>query len=166
MTEAQITEEKKLEGLRGWLILVGLKMILSCLLTINELLEFFFVNLPSKFFWETFHATGRIISLPFITIIIFGAEAMNMVFVILWVYAGYLFFNKKKTFPKWFIGIMLFHIVFFITDSLLAVYAIPSRIETGIDYVILRHILIQTIITITFVSYVLVSKRVKATFVK
>jgi hypothetical protein len=165
MTETQITEEKIIEGLRGWLILVGLQLILACLASIYVLLEFF-VNISSHDSWKAFSEAGYIIVSPFITVLILGSVALNMVFVFLCVYAGYLFFNKKKTFPMWFIGITLFHVVFFTADSLLSVYAFPSETETGMDYETIIDMVTNTISSIIFISYILVSKRVKATFVK
>lgn len=71
---------------------------------------------------------------------------VNIGLITAWVYIAFLFFKKKAAFPKWYIGIWSFTPVF---DP-----------DTSKD-------LIRLFITaLIWVPYILVSKRVKATFAK
>ena len=80
-----------------------------------------------------------------------------------WIIVAYLFFSKKKLFPKVYIGMILFTLVFIILDAFAVKMIIVD--EPVFDPETLKELL-QTVITaLIWIPYMLISKRVKATFI-
>ena len=154
-------EDAVKSGLGGWLILVGLGVIISplySLMAINEYLPIFQENLIEELvsinpFWEYYIWTEIIV---------------NLIIFLCSVYAVFLFFTKKTFFPKFYICLLCGISAFMVLDTVVGEMLLQeidyeeqytdseSRMETG-------KALLSTII---WVPYLLFSKRVKATFVK
>ena len=158
-----MAEEKNLEGLSGWLIPVGLGIIISPLLIIGT-------NFPtySEMFsngsWAVLTTPGTDTYNPLWAPILYGEMAINGGVVLAWMFAGYLFFLKKKSFPKWYIGILLFSLVFGFADALAVQAVLPN--EPVFNAETSKELGRSLLVTLIWVPYMLVSKRVKATFVK
>jgi hypothetical protein len=151
------TAPKKYEGLGGWLILVGIGIILNPLrLAVVTFITF--MPLFSGDNWEIITTNSAYLG-PFILIEII----LNCGFVAAYIYLGYLFFTKSAEFPIWFIRIFIANAVFVITDAFIGGSFFPD--EPMFDPDTLREVVRSIVSTLIWVPYMLKSKRVKATFV-
>jgi len=158
-----MTEEKNLEGLGGWLILVGIGIIFSPLKIIASTFPIY-SDLFSSGNWEMVTTPGSEAYNPLWAPILLGEIFINCTLVIAWVFIAFLFFSKKSLFPKWYIGILLFTSAFILVDALAIKAVMPN--EPVFDPYTLKEFGRTIIIAIIWVPYMLVSKRVKATFIE
>lgn len=158
-----MAEEKNLEGLGGWLVLVGLGIIISPLRLISIVFPVY-SEIFSNGSWVVLTTPGTEAYNPLWAPILFGEMAINGGLVLAWIFIAYLFFSKKKVFPKWYIGMVLFTLAFILIEALAIKSVLPNEpvfdAETGMEFG--RSVIFALI----WVPYMLVSKRVKATFVK
>lgn len=158
-----MAEEKNLEGLGGWLILVGLAIIISPFRIFATTFPIY-SEIFSSGSWGTLTIPGSEAYDALWAPILLGEIVINVALVLIWIYIIFLFFTKKNEFPKWYIGALVFTLVFMLVDALAIKAVVPDEPlfdpETGIE---LARIFVGTII---WIPYMLLSKRVKATFVK
>ena len=157
-----MTKEKDLEGLGGWLILVGLGIVVSPL-RIIALLFPTYSEIFTNGSWEVLTTPGTEAYNPLWGPIIIGEISINGALAIAWLFITFLFFTKKKAFPKWYIGILLFTLVFILIDALAIKSVMPN--ELIFDPETIKEFGRSLIVTLIWVPYMLVSKRVKATFI-
>ena len=144
-------------GLGGWLILIGIGIISDPLVSLFFVLSFFsddglIVELAKPELQTEF---------PLFSPFMYGAMIINGLLVVAWIVAIYLFFTKKAVFPKWYIG----------TSILSLILIVPLFIGA---HTIFHDLLGDTsvgdqsniVFRIIFIRYMMVSKRVKATFVR
>ncbi|HET7306614.1 MAG TPA: DUF2569 domain-containing protein [Gammaproteobacteria bacterium] len=79
-------------------------------------------------------------------------------------YAAYLFFSKKKFFPRLYIGLLLFTLAFILVDAAAVTAVFPKILMFGPDTV--QQFLRSLVAAGIWIPYVRRSKRVKATFVR
>ncbi len=152
-----------LQGLGGWLILVGIGLCLGPLVRCANLL----LN------WEGFFSmqTWQAVALPeseqyhplYTPLLIF--ELLCNVVLLGWnILAICLFFDRRRFFPRAYIGLLVFNAVFLLTDEIVGA-AIPSvaAAATGSSKATLLRALVMSAI---WIGYMLTSRRVKATFVR
>ena len=156
-------EEKQLSGLGGWLALVGLGILISPI-RILILLVPTFIEVFSGDTWSILTTPGNDVYSPYWAPILLSEIAVNSAIIIAWIYIGYLFFKKKKSFPKWYIGIILFTFVYTIFDAFTIKLVLPS--EPLFDPDTLKSLARLSVMAAIWIPYMLVSKRVKATFLK
>ncbi len=84
--------------------------------------------------------------------------------IFVWLYMAYRFFTKKTDFPKWYIGIAVFTLVYVLADAFAVKLVLPN--EPVFDPDTIKEVARSVIMVIIWVPYMLVSKRVKATFIK
>lgn len=96
--------------------------------------------------------------------IIIGELLINCGMILVWIYTGYKFFTKSRNFPKWYIAITVFSLVFIIADAFSLKLVLPS--EPVFDPDTIKELSRSVIMAVIWVPYMLVSKRVKATFIK
>jgi hypothetical protein len=135
----------KYNGLKGWLTLVFLGLIIS----FGGGLYWFYEILSGI---QDLGLSDVFIELAFL-----------LPFLLFNGYIIYLFFGKKKVFPKWFITFLLINMII----SIFAIYLYAdmnvSDLETqGLSEDVGRSILAVMV----WIPYILNSKRVKATFIK
>ena len=157
-----MSEGKSLEGLQGWLILVGFGVIFAPLRIIITLLPIY-KEIFENNYWQMLTTPGtdayNILWAP----ILLGEISINILLVIAWVYIAYLFFTKKKQFPKIYISIVLFTLFFIILDALAIKVVLPS--EPIFDKDTVKELSRSVISAMIWIPYMLISKRVKATFI-
>lgn len=159
-----MTEEKnKLEGLGGWLILVGVGVIASPMLIFNQLHELY-----SPFFdsgiWEKLTILGKETHIPLL-IPMMIMELLISVTLVLWmVWLAFLFFTKSKAFPTHFIALRIFYIAFLVLDMFLGVIILPNVTMFG-DSELMKQIFGAIVYALIWIPYMIRSKRVKATFI-
>ena len=158
-----MVEEKNFDRIGGWLILVALGIIVSPLRIIVQIFPIYFKSL-SDGSWAVLTTPGTEVYNPLWAPILFGEMAINGGLVLAWVFIAFIFFSKKKIFPKWYIGILLYTLVFIIVDALAINLVLPN--EPVFDPDTAKELGRSLIASLIWVPYMLISKRVKATFVK
>jgi hypothetical protein len=145
-----------LEGLGGWLILIGIGLAVSPFLMLYTALA---VNLPvligAKYqgFLSTHPALAGLLGFEIITSVIFIAAVLAL---------NFLFYTRKRAFPTYFILYMIAQLCVAIGDVAATHLALPSANLTHAYTVIARAVIASLI----WIPYFLVSRRVKATFVR
>jgi hypothetical protein len=158
-----MAEEKNLEGLGGWLALVGVGIIISPLRIIGQIFPIY-SEMFSNGSWAALTTPGTEAYNPLWTPILMGEMAINGGLVLVWGFITFLFFSKKRVFPKWYIGILLFTLAFILVDALTIKAVLPN--EPVFDAETAKELGRTIFVALIWVPYMLVSKRVKATFVK
>lgn len=153
----------QLKGLGGWLILVGFGLIIGPIRLINIL------NTNYKPYFNT-DLLERLInpsSSSYIPnfVYLFYAELIAIVFLILLsFYLLFLFFTKKKNFPKNYIFISLFVILYIPVDAFIASTIMPN--EKVVDGELIKSFFQTLISGAIWIPYMMKSKRVKNTFIE
>lgn len=158
-----MTEENKLEGLSGLLVLVGLGIILSPILVIAQTFPIY-SEIFSNGSWEALTTPGTKAYNPLWAPILICEITINIALVFAWLFIAFLFFSKKKIFPRWYVGILLFTLVFLLVDAFSIKLVLPN--EPVFDPDTSKNIIRSVVVTLIWVPYIFMSKRVKATFVK
>lgn len=157
-----MSEEKQLEGLGGWLILVGIGIVITPLrIAILEMPGFF--EIFSNGTYAALTSPTSPYYHPLWSFILIGEIAINFCILIAWCYLAFLFFTKKKLFPKLYIAVFLSSMVIIILDALAVHHVVPDLPLFNPDTS--RELLRTVVGVVIWCPYMLVSKRVKATFV-
>jgi len=156
-----MTEEKNLEGLGGWLILVGLGIVLSPLRIVVQVLPTY-LEIFSSGTWEALTMPGSGAYHPLWSPILLVEIFTNVLLVLAWVYVAFLFFTRRAVFPKWYIGLMLGTLAFIVLDALAVAVVLPDA--PLLDQKTLTELVRSVLVASVWVPYMLVSERVKATF--
>jgi hypothetical protein len=148
-------------GIRGWLILVAIGLIISSLFCLYYL---FTIYLPifMNGTWELLTNSNSAYYIPSIGGVVIFEVIIQFLFLVASLYLLFLFFQKNRRFPQLYI-IYLVSIVFFgIIDYaiILSIPSIASEVEDNSD---LGRAIISALI---WIPYITKSKLVKATFVK
>ncbi len=154
--------DTKYEGLGGWLIVVGLGVILSPIRVAFDVINSYLPILTDGT-WEKLTTEGSEFYNPdWEALLIFEMTANAIVFLAS-LYLIYLFFAKKIPFPKWFIGILVFGFCFILFDAWIVQQMLPD--QPMFDEDTRKELGRAIVVLVIWVPYLLVSKRVKATFV-
>jgi hypothetical protein len=92
-----------------------------------------------------------------------GEMFFNSLMILASLYLIYLFFTKKSFFPKLYIWTLVFSLIFIPLDAILVSSIFPN-IEV-FDAETMKEIGRTVIVSLVWIPYMLISKRVKATFV-
>ena len=153
---------KETKNIGGWLILVAVGLVLTPFRIIVESYQLF----PPIFQDGTFELLTSPDSEfyhPLWSSVIIGEIAINIFLLVFIVYLLYLFFNNKASFPNSYIFIALFGFVFILVDAFAVGIVFPS--EPVFDKETLSELLKSAVGIIIWVPYMLISVRVKETFV-
>lgn len=143
--------KKVKSGLGGWLIPLAFLVVISPLNVITNFGQRF-IFLFSNGFYEAFFSVH-----------IWGAIIINAIVIAIKIYLIFLFFGKRALFPKLYILDASIPPIFFLTRIILIKISNPNEIIFGSETI--GEFMVIGIQAIIFVSYMLFSKRVKATFV-
>lgn len=151
------SSEKTYVGLGGWLVFVGLGLIVSLLTRGYHLFGYF------SLFNQTYDIPGYILLLQFEFVSILAITLSS-------IYLLYLYFRKSRNFPKLYIAFLIGNTAFVVLDHVfVASMAAPTPQQQKIIADALSSYngeLSSTIISsIIWIWYTIKSKRVKATFV-
>ena len=157
-----IPKKPPLKGLGGWLILVGLGLVVAPIRTVFDLVP----RIVSLFFegaWELLTTPGsqlyHIFWAPLVITEIIIAFGLALTYFYMWI----LFFKKKKEFPKWYIVIFSFSLIWIFADTLAYKIMWPSESIFDSETVgLFINIVWSSTIWIPYMFY---SERVKNTFV-
>lgn len=161
-SQPNTTKNTELKGLDGWLIWVGISVIITPI----RLLPNFFTE--AELVWTSVswnflfnpevESILRLTSYLLIFEFTYGTILMGLLLVQI-----YLFFTKHKKFPAFFIGILILFLIFKPIDSLLVNYLYPGESIFNAEAVF--SYLYNSIYAMIWIPYMLRSKRVKNTFV-
>lgn len=149
--------DTSLAGLRGWLILPGIALVIApfrILYNSKDLLDTFSATQWS-FFQDSF---GNLM------LVLLSSEIIvNVALVVVTIFLINLFFKRRNTFPRFFVLYLIAGLVILIADSILTDLLINKgqKIDESITQIVR-----QSIYTCIWVSYFLKSRRVKATFTR
>ena len=150
-------------GLGGWLILVGIGVVVSPFRLFGELGQIY-----GPFFrdglYEVLTTPGTDAYHPLWSTLIWGEVIGNTIILLAAIYLIFMFFGKKAVFPKLYIWIAFGSVVFFFLDALLVKIILPEVPFFDPDTV---KGLVQGVMTLViWIPYMLLSKRVKVTFIR
>jgi magnesium-transporting ATPase (P-type) len=149
-------------GLGGWLILVGLGVVFSPLRLLAEVPKTF-LPIFNDGTYDVLTTPGTDAYHPFWSTYIWGEIFFNTVIFIASIYLAYLYFSKKTLFPKFYIWLAIGSLAFIIIDAMLIKVVLPN--EVIFDPETMKEVARSGIVVLVWVPYMLLSKRVKATFV-
>ncbi len=153
-----------LKGLKGWLILVGIGVVLS---PIRMLVAYgpLYSGIFSDGTWEALTDPASEVYIRFFDVLLLTELAANGIVFALSVYAIWLYFSKSYLFPKIYIAILAGSLAFMLVDEWAVSLVIPETpmFSDRAAFVDFARSLIGSLI---WIPYLLVSKRVKATFVE
>jgi Protein of unknown function (DUF2569) len=155
-------QDKALTGLGGWLLVVGLGVLLRPVLISVQLVKSFgFVFDLGK--WELLTTPGtpsyHSLYAPLLVIEVLG----NTLTLGLGLLLIPLFFLRKRTFPKVFIGVLIFSIIFLSVDAGFAAKITPGEKANAEAVTEIARLVISSLI---WIPYMLYSRRVKLTFTR
>jgi hypothetical protein len=158
-----MSDDKELKGLGGWLTLVGLGVIIS---PIRLLVTYIPIYKPifEDGTWEVLTTPGTEVYNSFWAPLLIGEITYNLMLVGVSIYLIYLFFTKHYLFPRFYIAIIAVSLVFLLLDAWLITFVLPD--EPMFDAETSQEIFRMLIGAVIWVPYLLLSKRVKATFVE
>jgi hypothetical protein len=156
-------EEKTLEGIGGWLVLVAIGIVVAPIRLIMVMAATY-SDIFSTGAWEALTTPGREAYNALFGPIIIGEIIINIGVICACFYLAYLFFSKKSVSPKFFIGLAVFSLIFIIVDAFAIKLVVPS--EPVFDQDTVKELMRSLFAVVVWVPYMLISKRVKATFTK
>jgi len=156
-------KNKDLKGLSGWLILVGIGVVVS---PVKLLITTIPVYRPifEGGTWEVLTSVGSDAYNPLLGALLLGEISYNALMVVASIYLIYLFFSKHRMFPKVYIAIVAVSLIFIPLDAWFVTKVLPG--EPMFDPVTAKELIRVLIGGLIWVPYMLISERVKATFVE
>lgn len=156
-------EKKDLKGIRGWLILVAIGVVLSPIRMLAV-----FVPLYQEIFtngtWEALTTATSEVYHPMWAPLLIGELGFNALMFAASIYLIYLFFSKHYLFPKVYIILVVISLVFIPLDAWFVSFIMPE--EPIFDPETLKEFVRTLLVGMIWTPYMLISKRVKATFVE
>lgn len=162
VTEKDSNENNELNGLDGWLVLVGIGLVLAPLLILKNIVETLlayvdlFVQISAEY--ELTSVGERLRALMIGEVIVQSILLLASVLLI------FLFFKKHYLFPRVYMAVLLSALVLIGLDALI-MYRFIAAEDMDITNVmtLLGRTLLQCLI---WIPYMLMSKRVKNTFIE
>lgn len=155
-------QNDQLKGISGWLILIAIGIVLTPV----RLIFFVVTEYPEIIksgAWEQLTTPGSPMYNPFFSPVLIFELIFNSLIILAWLYMAFLFFSKKLLFPKWYVSIAIVSFVFVLFDLLLAKLIFPNQPVLNPD--IIKEIIRSAMMLFVWSPYMILSKRVKATFV-
>ena len=158
-----MSEEKSLQGIGGWLILVAVGIVFTPIKKIMVKITLY-PEIFSTGVWEDLTTQGNEAYSPLWAPSIIGEILFSCGLIIVLLYMAYLFFAKSRNFPKWYVVIAIINVQFIAADAFIINMFLPS--QSIFDPGTIREFLRSVITLVVWVPYMFVSKRVRATFIK
>jgi hypothetical protein len=156
-----ISSDTELEGLGGWLILVGIGVVLAPIIMVGRLGQMY-TEMVSSGAWEALTTPGTQVYHPHWEQILIVEIGANLAIGIAWLFIAVLFFTKSGRFPKWYIGVLTVTPVLILVDAIGIKSVVPN--EPIFDPNTVRELSRSVVVALVWVPYMLVSRRVKVTF--
>ena len=155
--------QEKLQGLRGWLILFGIGLFVAPIFMSVQLYQAY-IPMFAHNTWAILTTPGTVAYHPFWGMLIVGEVVFNLCLVLAMCWLLILFFLKKKQLPTTYIVIAIIFPVWLVVDQALLTIVLPNHKMFNAETI---NQLLRTVISgAIWISYMLRSKRVKATFIR
>lgn len=158
-----MTEKNELRGLGGWLILVGIGVVTSPFRLLASLIPTY-KRIFESGAWHALTTEGSEHYVPYFGSFLVGEIIFNAILITASFYLIVLFFSKHYLFPRLYIGIVGASLVFILLDAWLGSEIFPG--EPMFDPETTTEFSRAFVAGMIWIPYMLVSKRVKATFVR
>ena len=156
-------EVKIARSIGGWLIIVGIAVTISPLRLLYSVLPMY-SGIFSDGTWAKMTSQGSRFYNPLWERFLVGEMVGNAISFCMALTVFYLFFSKKRGFPKWYIACALFNFVFVLADGLLATGLFKHAVQ--LDAATIGQLTGPAIALTIWAPYMLMSQRVKETFIK
>jgi ABC-type multidrug transport system permease subunit len=146
-------------GLSGWLILIAIGLVITPIAAIYMITEY---NLPifnDIETWREFTNPNSANYLPLFSFLVYFELIGNTIILLFSILFLYLFFRKKRLFPRIYFWFLIGNLLFVFIDEIL----VNSMVV--LDEFPYRETLRQALPSAIWLRYLVVSKRVKNTFV-
>ncbi len=158
-----MSEVKNLQGLRGWLILVGIGVVLGPLRLMFGYAPVYY-SLFTDGSFEILTTVGTDVYNPLWGPFLISELIFNLGMLLASVYLAFLFFTKHYLFPKVYIAIVAVSLIFIPLDAWFGSFVLVD--EPMLDPDTAKELVRAVMNAVIWVPYMLLSKRVKATFVE
>jgi len=148
-------------GLGGWLILVGFQLFFSPLYILTATVALTMFRFKNDVY-EILTTPGTETYTSYSAALFWGAICVNGVIFVAGVYLVYLYFSKKILFPKFFIWVVVGTLVALLLSGVSGKILFPNSM---FDPDTLKEVGRSAVSALIWVPYMMLSKRVKATFV-
>lgn len=155
--------EKELKGLGGWLILVGIGVVIGPIRLLAVFIPLYF-PMFSDGTWAALTTPSSAVYTPYFGAMLIAEMCFNSLMLLACLFLVFLFFTKNHLFPKVYIGIIAASLIFIPLDAWVVTAVFPD--QSMFDPDTLKEFGRTLIAAVIWVPYMLVSKRVKATFVE
>ena len=155
--------DNELKGLGGWLILVGIGVVIGPFRLVAEFVPLYYGIFTDGSF-QLLTTSGSEFYHPMWWPLLVFETIFNSLMILASCYLIYLYFSKSYIFPKLYIAIVLLSLVFIPLDAWLASFVLPD--EPMFDPATTKELARTFFTAVVWVPYMLISKRVKATFVE
>lgn len=158
-----MNDKNDLKGLGGWLILIGIGVVIGPFRLAAEMVPLYYGIFTDGTFEVLTTQGSEAYHVMWGPLIVFET-VFNSLLILASCYLIYLYFSKHYLFPKVYIAIVIFSLVFIPFDAWLASFVLPD--EPMFDSATTKEFARTIFTTVVWVPYMLISKRVKATFVE
>ncbi|HRN82315.1 MAG TPA: DUF2569 domain-containing protein [Nitrosomonas europaea] len=152
---------KKLEGLGGWLILVGSNVVLSPFVIAAKTYKSY-AEMFASGVWDVLTSPDSMAYHALWAPLAIGEIILNSALILAWIYIAFLFFSKRRAFPFWFIAIHIATVCLIVIDAIVVHHILPDAPIFDTDT--LRELSRPIGAILIWAPYMLMSKRVKSTF--
>lgn len=160
---AATTSGSQLKGLGGWLILIGFGLIIGPIRQIIALSSGYKPYLDTDLF-ERLTTPSSSSYVPNFKLLFYGEILVSIFLILLSFYLLFLFFTKNKKFPKNYIFISLFIILYIPVDAFLVTTVLPNA--NIVDGEMVKSFFQTLISGAIWIPYMMKSERVKNTFIE
>ncbi len=164
-----MVKEKNLKGLRGWLILVDLGLIVAVIFQLVGVYQSVKLFIDGTI--SVLSDASSTTYIPGFTLWIIYGFIAQIIIIFASLYLLYLFSQKSKKFPKLYIVFLIASLIFILLDyaiwaSLSGATSTTQEILKNAQPDLLKSLLRSIVAAIVWGLYMKKSKRVKATFVE
>lgn len=152
---------KNLEGLGGWLILVGSNVVLSPFVIAARTYKSY-AEMFASGVWDVLTSPDSMAYHALWAPLAIGEIILNSALILAWIYIAFLFFSKRRAFPFWFIAIHIATVCLIVIDAIVVHHILPDA--PIFDANTLRELSRPIGAILIWAPYMLMSKRVKSTF--
>lgn len=146
-------------GLSGWLILIAIGLVLTPITVFFSITEYNLPLLNDTETWREFADPNSSYYTPLFSFLVYFELIGNIIILLFSILFLYLFFTKKRLFPKIYFWFLIGNLLFIFIDEVLA------NSMFVFEEFAYQETLRQAIPCAIWLRYLVVSKRVKNTFV-
>lgn len=159
-----MSELSKVEAreIGGWLLLVALGVFLGPFIMMLQIAPLYF-EIFTNGGWEILTSPDSELYHALWAPFLLTEMLINILLIFIGIYSIILFVGKKKSFPKVYIGVLIFSFGLIFLDA--AVYKLIAPDEPMLDPDTMKELIKSGIAAAIWVPYMIVSERVKETFV-